>query len=136
MASPSQTYMALNQQGANPAMMPANQGLANAHDLGGMSKVYAEPQPERSAVQELQNINVNTGPSATYHQNRVVAEGKQMSLEESNKTNQIQTGLNQVLSTIMETHPAMPTNGTYTAALGQEAKDPMFHQRIANSRLV
>ena len=136
MASPSQTYMALHQQGANPAMMPANQGLANAHDMGGMSKVYAEPQPERSAVQELQNISANTGPSATYHQNRVVAEGKQMSLEESNKTNQIQTGLNQVMSNIIEHDPRMPTNGEYLATLARESADPAFQQRIANSQMM
>lgn len=136
MASPSQTYMALHQQGVNPAMMPGNQGLANAHDMGGMSKVYAEPQPERSAVQELQNINVNTGPSATYHQNRVIAEGKQMSLEESNRTNQIQTGLNTVMSNIIEHDPRMPTNGEYLATLSREAKDPEFQQRIKNSKMV
>ena len=135
MATPSQTYMSMDQMGKNPAMMPQNQGLANAHDMGGMSKVYAEHQPERSAVQELQDISVNTGPAATYAQNQVVAEGKQQQLELSNKTEQIQRGLNQVLSNIAEHDHRMPTNGTYLATLAHASKDPAFHQAIANGKI-
>ena len=145
--TPSQHYMADHQRMSGyEAMMPQNQGVANSLDgivtsgttPAAMSKVYAEPQGETATLKQMQDIGLNAQGAANYAQNAVIAQAKQASLEDSDRQHKVQTGLNTLMSNIIEHDPRMKTHGEYLTALGAEMNGPNgaeFKQRIANGRL-
>lgn len=125
------------------AMIPSNQGLANAYDGvmtggstgGGMSKVYAEPQAERAGYQEIQKAQKDMEGAAVYAQNEALQGARQMQTLESDKQAKINRGLNSVLGDIIENR--LPSGGDHMVELNRQMSGPNgvdFKRRIANGR--
>ena len=145
--SPAMHGLADNMPPGYEAMIPSNQGMANAYDgvmtggktAGGMSKVYAEPQSERTSLQSEQLMRRNLEGAAVYAQNESLQMSRLASVMEADKQNKINRGLNQVLADIIETDPRVPSGGAHLSELSKQMSGNAgvdFKRRIANGRSI
>jgi len=127
------------------AMIPGNQGLANAYDGamtggksgGGMSKVYAEPQAERAQYQSEQLTNLNMRDASTYAQNQALGNARQMQIEEAGVQSRINRGLNQVMGDLIMHDRRIPSGGAHLQELSRQMEGDggvEFRKRIGNAR--
>ena len=145
--SPAMHGIADNMPPGYEAMIPSNQGMANAYDgamtggktAGGMSKVYAEPQAERASLQSEQLMGKNLEGAAVYAQNEALQGSRQASAMEADKQNKINRGLNQVMADIIETDDRIPSGGAHLEELSRQMSGDggvEFKRRIAAGRSI